>query len=203
MTDTVPQERLVEILAAAEKAPTRGPWQVKTREEWDGGFDFFEGPNGAFCFPVDLEPEDAAHVANCDPQTITAIIKEVLALRTDTAALRAQVVEASRLEETLVWEDDRQAKIHELLETIREQIRVEVAPQGAGMMDWKVSDFDLCHCGDYRKDHKDGTGACVFNHTPGNVHGSAKCMQFRISREAAEIPPPYRVAISKAEGRQP
>lgn len=53
------------------------------------------------------------------------------------------------------------------------------------------ADFDMCACGDYRKDHRDGTGPCAFNHIPGNVHGHSQCMQFRLFREAADIPLPY------------
>lgn len=42
---------------------TAGPWDVKTREEWEGGYDFFSGPDGAFTFMADVEPEDARLIA--------------------------------------------------------------------------------------------------------------------------------------------
>lgn len=56
---------------------------------------------------------------------------------------------------------------------------------------WKVSDFDECYCGDYRKDHAGGSGACVFNHMPGGPHAGKKCFSFRLTRAATEIPKPY------------
>lgn len=42
---------------------TPGPWDVKTREQWEGGYDFFSGPDGAFTFMADVEPEDATLIA--------------------------------------------------------------------------------------------------------------------------------------------
>jgi hypothetical protein len=73
---TVSPEKIAEMLAAAEKA-TPGPWEARTQAEWTTGYDFFAGKDGAFCFPVDLEAEDAAHINNCDPQTITDLLTEL------------------------------------------------------------------------------------------------------------------------------
>jgi hypothetical protein len=49
----------IERLKAMESAATPGPWAIATTEEWKNGLDFFHGPSGAFCFPVDIDPEDA------------------------------------------------------------------------------------------------------------------------------------------------
>ena len=52
--------------------------------------------------------------------------------------------------------------------------------------------LDTCKCGDYRRDHKDGHGPCVFNHTRGGPHGDSQCLRFRLSRPAEEgrpVPP--------------
>lgn len=80
MTMQVDKARLDEMLVGMEGV-TPGPWDVKTQEDWDAGFSFFGGPNGAFTFPVDGEPLDIAHIARCDPDTIRSIITELLELR--------------------------------------------------------------------------------------------------------------------------
>lgn len=55
---------------------------------------------------------------------------------------------------------------------------------------WTLSDFDRCGCGDYRKDHKDGVGACSFNGKFENdAHGGVPCLEFRLMRPATEFPP--------------
>lgn len=117
MTDTVPQERLVEILAAAKKA-TPGPWELDEVENRDGSGRFTsyavaasEGRHvvdtlnsGVMSINAEYDEDggsqwdhqgerDVKFIALANPQTITALIKEVLARRADTAALRAQVVE--------------------------------------------------------------------------------------------------------------
>ena len=48
-------------------------------------------------------------------------------------------------------------------------------------------DLDACECGDWRRDHIDGTGACKFNKNAANVgHGGpADCMEFRLSVPAS------------------
>lgn len=50
-----------------------------------------------------------------------------------------------------------------------------------------LSDFDVCFCGDYRRDHRDGKGACAFNAYPYNggvTHGFQPCTRFRLVKEA-------------------
>ncbi len=59
-------------------------------ETWEGGFDFFAGEDGAFVFPLDLEPGDIAHIARCSPDRIRAIA-------TDFAALEARATELENL----------------------------------------------------------------------------------------------------------
>lgn len=76
----VSDERLAEMLAGLDGV-TPGPWDVKTHEEWNEGFDFFGGPDKAFVFRADVEPEDAAHIANCDPDTIRSLLTELQTLR--------------------------------------------------------------------------------------------------------------------------
>ncbi len=56
----------------------------------------------------------------------------------------------------------------------------------------KLADFDTCACGDYRKDHKGGTGACIHNKPGDLTHGFEDCNEFRLSRRATEIPTHYR-----------
>lgn len=48
--------------------------------------------------------------------------------------------------------------------------------------------FDVCDCGDYRRQHVNGTGRCNLGSlcTPGH------CAQFRLNREAVEVPTAYR-----------
>ena len=41
-----------------ETKHTPGPWDAKTRAEWEGGYDFFAGPDKAFVFMADVGPED-------------------------------------------------------------------------------------------------------------------------------------------------
>lgn len=40
--------------------------------------------------------------------------------------------------------------------------------------------LDICYCGDFRKDHKDGTGACIFSGGwRGDGHsGAGRCDRF-------------------------
>ena len=41
--------------------------------------------------------------------------------------------------------------------------------------------LDECDCGDYRRDHIDGTGRCTM---PDNLsHGFKPCLKFRLSRD--------------------
>lgn len=45
--------------------------------------------------------------------------------------------------------------------------------------------LDTCECGDYREDHKDGHGICIFsaNARVGDGHfGAGKCEKFRLAR---------------------
>lgn len=42
---------------------TKGPWEPKTADEWENGFDFFAGKNGAFVFLADVGLEDARLIA--------------------------------------------------------------------------------------------------------------------------------------------
>jgi len=44
---------------------------------------------------------------------------------------------------------------------------------------------DECQCGDYRRDHKDGTGACRHNSREFDLnHGGKNCYRFRaVSKE--------------------
>lgn len=39
---------------------------------------------------------------------------------------------------------------------------------------------DVCYCGDYRKDHKDGSGVCIFtvNARGDGHHGAGRCDKF-------------------------
>jgi len=58
----------------------------------------------------------------------------------------------------------------------------------------RLSDFDECDCGDYRKHHKDGVGPCCFNGGyPDLTHGFKDCLSFRLCRAAKEIPESHRL----------
>ena len=52
------------------------------------------------------------------------------------------------------------------------------------------NDLDVCECGDYRKDHKGGTGVCIFSDgTVGDGHhGAGRCDQFRLSETCERSP---------------
>lgn len=46
-----------------------------------------------------------------------------------------------------------------------------------------VSDLDECECGDYRRDHNDGTGRCRM---PDDLtHGNRPCFSFRLAFPAS------------------
>jgi hypothetical protein len=52
-----------------------------------------------------------------------------------------------------------------------------------------VSPFDICECGDYRCQHKDGVGPCDLNKYPNNggiSHGNKACLSFRLERPTAQ-----------------
>jgi hypothetical protein len=40
------------------------------------------------------------------------------------------------------------------------------------------SGYDICECGDYRRDHEGGTGACTF--PPDQVAGHEPCRRFQL-----------------------
>lgn len=57
------------------------------------------------------------------------------------------------------------------------------------MNNLSLSDFDVCYCGDYRRDHKDGKGACSFNSPSGVGHpGGLRCYSFKLAKAAHMIP---------------
>ena len=49
--------------------------------------------------------------------------------------------------------------------------------------------LDICRCGDYRRDHARGAGACIFNpkHAIGDGHfGAGRCDKFQLSRRKGD-----------------
>lgn len=42
-----------------------------------------------------------------------------------------------------------------------------------------MSPYDICQCGDYRRDHEGGTGRCTL--PPDQVPGFRPCMRFRLA----------------------
>lgn len=70
-------------------------------------------------------------------------------------------------------------------------------------MKLKLADFDECKCGDYRRDHKDGVGACLHNKPRDLTHGYKDCHEFRLDRAATEIPEPFagRAALTETNRR--
>jgi hypothetical protein len=59
------------------------------------------------------------------------------------------------------------------------------------MTEWKVADFDTCHCGDYRHQHVEGTGRCKL----GSLCTPSYCQKFRLSHSATKIPEHYASAL--------
>lgn len=53
---------------------------------------------------------------------------------------------------------------------------------------WKLPNFDVCDCGDYRHQHVNGEGRCKL----GSLCTPAPCLKFRLTSIATEIPEPYR-----------
>jgi len=46
---------------------------------------------------------------------------------------------------------------------------------------------DECECGDWREDHKSGTGACRYNGRGFDMcHGGMDCMKFRLAARALQ-----------------
>lgn len=107
----ITNERLAEMLAGLEGVMP-GPWDVKTHEEWEEGFDFFSGPENTFTFRADVEPEDAAHIARCDPDTIRTLITELQSLRSPSPAPEAS---------------DVVAKLQKLIDDFHIDMQVELA----------------------------------------------------------------------------
>ena len=93
------QTTIAEIAAGLDGV-TPGEWRAMTQEQWDAGFDFFGGEDGEFVFPVDLDKGDAAHISNCSPGRIRALLDH---LKAETA--RADKAEAERYEwRRVVWD---------------------------------------------------------------------------------------------------
>lgn len=56
-------------------------------------------------------------------------------------------------------------------------------------------DLDECLCGDYRRDHIDGHGACRHNKPRDLTHGYRDCDSFRLHRSYA----PAALSIEQGE----
>lgn len=76
------------------------------------------------------------------------------------------------------------------------------------------SPLDTCDCGDYRRDHKGGTGACAFNRERPRYEGddghmgAGACHQFRlceraIDRAAKAIAPLYQRPPTRGAANEP
>lgn len=64
----------------------------------------------------------------------------------------------------------------------------------------EAADFDCCVCGDYRKDHKGGTGPCAFNNdykSGGLTHGFKKCLSFMFAKAADPNDPNLKRAVEE------
>ena len=88
-TNSVSKEQ-IEALIAGLEGVTPGPWEAVTQEEWNKGFDFFGGVDGAFAFPIEGEPLDVAHIGRCDPGTLLPIFNlaiEALDARTSSGGV--------------------------------------------------------------------------------------------------------------------
>ena len=44
--------------------------------------------------------------------------------------------------------------------------------------------YDVCKCGDYRRDHKDSVGPCRHNKLNDLTHGMQDCTKFRFASPA-------------------
>ncbi len=86
-------KKALEELVAGLDGVTPGPWEPMPLETWEGGFDFFAGEDGAFVFPLDLEPGDIAHIARCSPDRIRAIATDFAALEARATAAEERVKE--------------------------------------------------------------------------------------------------------------
>lgn len=66
--------------------------------------------------------------------------------------------------------------------------------------------FDVCYCGDYRRDHP-GNGPCIFNHGSNNgglSHGFEQCPAFKLVKKFSEHTAEERAAMLSIEAlRQP
>lgn len=82
MTDPLTPAELDAIEARANAA-SDGPWEVKTMEEWESGFDFFRGESDAFVFPIDAEPEDCQFISasRTDVPRLVAHVRRLTAER--------------------------------------------------------------------------------------------------------------------------
>jgi hypothetical protein len=48
-----------------------------------------------------------------------------------------------------------------------------------------MSPYDICQCGDYRRDHEGGTGRCTFE--PDLVNGFRRCERFRLATASKAV----------------
>jgi hypothetical protein len=68
-------EQVVESRRITDAA-TKPPWKAISEEQWEAGIPFFDGPEGAFLFPVGLEEHDLAfvdHARTAHPQALDAL----------------------------------------------------------------------------------------------------------------------------------
>lgn len=63
---------------------------------------------------------------------------------------------------------------------VRGNARQNTAGTGSATPGIVPDPLDACVCGDYRRDHKDGTGPCKFNARGWDLcHAGQDCLQFR------------------------
>lgn len=63
-----------------------------------------------------------------------------------------------------------------------------------------LTQLDVCECGDYRRDHRDGVGPCRFNgQYEYDCHAGKKCLRFRLLHTAD--PKDANVKLMLAEGK--
>lgn len=76
----IPTAQLLEMLKCAEKAPSTGPWYHTETPRIPHSFVASEPdyPRSGVRICECIEPDDAEYVASCDPQTIIALLREVL-----------------------------------------------------------------------------------------------------------------------------
>lgn len=141
--------------------------------------------------------DDQARYDNSDPPEYIAdnTLNLIARLRHERDAARFRMTQASVLRDVVIFARDPDewtvgvqieilcSRLSEAIEALEQRVssQAPAAPDLQGKGITMADDLDLCDCGDYRRDHIDGAGACKLNYA--HIEGTP-CQAFRLNESS-------------------